>query len=45
VPVRWRRRVNLLLVAHGQLVCKPLRPRCDICPVSVFCSKRGVTPP
>ncbi len=42
VPVRWRRRVNVLLVAHGQVVCKPRGPRCDECPVAPHCARRGV---
>lgn len=42
VPVRWRRRVNVLLVAHGQLVCKPRGPRCSECPVADDCAWSGV---
>lgn len=42
VPTRWRRRVNALLVAHGQLVCRPVGPRCSECPVSGLCERRGV---
>jgi endonuclease-3 len=42
VPVRWRRRVNVLLVAHGQLVCKPLGPRCGECSVYDLCGRRGI---
>lgn len=42
VPTRWRRRVNMLLVAHGQLVCRPLGPRCGHCAVSNVCAQRGV---
>jgi len=38
VPIRWRRRINVLLVAHGQLVCRPVRPRCGECPVLSLCS-------
>ena len=40
VPVRWRRRVNELLVAHGQMICRPRGPRCDDCPVSGQCARR-----
>lgn len=43
VPVRLRRRVNALLVGHGQLVCKPRAPRCDVCAVFSLCEKRGVS--
>jgi endonuclease-3 len=42
VPVRWRGRVNVLLVAHGQLVCKPVGPRCEECSVYELCARRGV---
>lgn len=42
VPVRWRRRVNRLLVAHGQVVCKPRRPLCVDCGVRTLCRRRGL---
>jgi endonuclease III len=42
VPVRWRARVNILLVAHGQLVCRPIGPKCDTCAVADLCPRRGV---
>lgn len=42
VPVRWRARVNVLLVAHGQLVCRPIGPKCDACAVASLCPRRGV---
>jgi endonuclease III len=44
VPTRWRRRVNVLLVAHGQLVCRPVGPRCEECSVSEWCRRRSVGP-
>ncbi len=44
VPIRWRRRVNVLLVAHGQLVCRPVGPRCGECSVSEWCRRRSVGP-
>lgn len=42
VPVSWRGRVNLLLVAHGQLVCRPIGPKCEVCAVAHLCPRRGV---
>jgi endonuclease-3 len=42
VPVRWRSRVNALLVAHGQLVCRPIGPRCQECSVAEWCLRRSV---
>lgn len=31
--------INTLLVTHGQNVCKPINPKCEICPISCFCDK------
>jgi endonuclease-3 len=42
VPMRWRARVNVLLVAHGQLVCRPIGPKCDACSVAELCPRRGL---
>lgn len=42
VPRAWRRRVNVLLVAHGQLVCRPIGPKCEGCAVVDYCRRRGV---
>lgn len=30
-------KVNLLLVAFGQAICKPKKPRCEICPLADEC--------
>lgn len=35
--VRWLD-VNELMVTHGKNVCKPLNPRCDICPIARYCN-------
>jgi endonuclease-3 len=42
VPARWRRRVNKMLVAHGQLVCRPIGPKCDLCSLDELCPRRGL---
>jgi endonuclease-3 len=44
VPARWRRRVNKMLVAHGQLICRPIGPKCEECSISGLCGRRGVKP-
>ena len=44
VPTRWRARVNILLVAHGQLVCRPIGPKCDQCSIAKHCPRRGARP-
>lgn len=44
LPRRLWKKVNRILVAFGQSVCKPFRPHCDICIIGHFCPKIGVTP-
>jgi exodeoxyribonuclease-3 len=36
--------VNSILVAFGQLLCKPVSPHCDICPLLHNCPQAGVKP-
>lgn len=45
LPRRYWRDWNELLVAHGQTVCLPTRPRCGDCPVSRWCRRAGVSCP
>lgn len=33
---------NSLLVAFGQHLCRPVSPKCSICPVEAYCGKAGV---
>lgn len=42
LPRRYWRDWNELLVAHGQTVCRPVRPRCGECRLSRNCPKTGV---
>ena len=37
LPKRYWNEINTLLVAFGQTLCKPLAPRCPVCPVYSFC--------
>ena len=39
LPVKYWLDINTLLVTHGQNVCKPLKPRCDKCPINKYCDK------
>jgi endonuclease-3 len=39
---QWWPLVNLYLVTWGQNVCRPVYPRCDICPVLKMCPRIGV---
>lgn len=36
--------VNSLLVAFGQSICRPVAPKCDICPLLGECPQKGVRP-
>ncbi|WP_457600454.1 endonuclease III domain-containing protein [Hydrogenivirga sp.] len=31
--------INRLLVAFGQRICTPQRPKCEVCPIEEFCGK------
>lgn len=42
VNPRRRRRFHVNLVVHGQEVCLPQRPRCEVCPAACLCPRRGV---
>ena len=38
VPRKYWIEINELLVKHGQGICRPLNPRCMVCPVKGYCS-------
>ncbi|MDD3620539.1 MAG: exodeoxyribonuclease III, partial [Desulfobulbaceae bacterium] len=44
LPRKYWIRINSLLVAFGQAVCKPVRPHCDRCVLFDICPRIGVTP-
>lgn len=44
LPQPYWKKVNRLLVAFGQGVCKPVAPHCDACLLQSECPKIGVTP-
>jgi endonuclease-3 len=35
---------HMLLIRHGRVTCKALRPRCDTCPLADLCPKVGISP-
>lgn len=43
LPARHWRRYNQLLVAFGQVVCRPVSPHCSRCPVKDSCPRIAVT--
>jgi endonuclease-3 len=42
LPKRYWIDYNSLLVAFGQYLCRPISPKCSICPVGKYCDKVGV---
>ena len=39
IPVKMWSDVNRLLVDHGQRVCLPIKPRCSICKIRMYCEQ------
>jgi len=42
LPQKFWIDINTLLVTHGQNICKPIKPLCNICPIKDYCEKVGV---
>jgi endonuclease III len=42
LPVRYWLMINSYLVSFGQHTCRPINPRCDICPIMSYCRRIGV---
>jgi endonuclease-3 len=42
MPRRYWKRLNGLLVAFGQRICKPISPLCSRCRIDRYCKKKGV---
>lgn len=36
--------INTMMVLHGQQICRPIGPHCEVCPVADFCCKVDVKP-
>ncbi len=39
LPQKYWIDINTLIVTHGQNVCKPQKPMCNICPINKYCDK------
>ena len=39
LPIEYWIPINTLMVTHGQNVCKPIKPKCENCPISDYCEK------
>jgi endonuclease-3 len=37
VPQQLWSKINMLLVDHGQRICRPRRPKCTLCPIRSYC--------
>lgn len=37
IPKKYWLEVNRLMVRHGQKICKPIKPKCEKCPISHLC--------
>jgi endonuclease-3 len=42
IPPEQMYDAHMLLIRHGRVLCKALRPRCDTCPLADSCPKIGV---
>ena len=43
LPQAFWKDINWVLVLWGQNICRPVSPKCSVCPVSGVCRKVGVT--
>lgn len=41
VPVELWNDINKVFVAFGQTICKPVKPRCNVCPVKKYCEVKN----
>jgi len=39
LPIKYWIDINTLMVTHGQNVCKPIKPKCEECPIKDYCNK------
>lgn len=44
LPGQYWNVINTMMVLHGQQICRPIGPRCDVCPVEKQCCKIDVKP-
>lgn len=42
LPPEWWSEYNKILVAFGQTICRPLNPKCEMCPIKDYCPQIGV---
>ena len=37
LPKKYWREINELLVMFGRTICRPVAPKCDVCPIKKYC--------
>jgi endonuclease-3 len=37
LPKKWWKKYNNILVSFGQTICRPISPKCSLCPVQKYC--------
>lgn len=42
LPKNYWKIINSILVAYGQKICTPLKPKCNICKINHYCKKIGI---
>ena len=42
LPKKYWLKINSILVAFGQNLCRPVNPKCNICPIYDYCNRVGV---
>jgi len=42
LPLKYRKRINYLLVLYGQKLCRPVSPFCSCCVINKQCERNGV---
>lgn len=42
LPQNYWQSFNMIFVTFGQNICKPISPKCSICPIESYCQKIGV---
>ncbi len=40
LPKKFWLDINTLMVTHGQNICTPRNPKCEICPINKYCYKK-----
>jgi len=40
LPKKYWKEINGLFILHGKKICKPINPKCEICPIREYCEKR-----